>query len=168
MEGSGLNLIPLSGETLEQVRIWRNDPYIARFMEFQEEISVEAQQKWFHSLQNAHYFVIYVDTLPIGLIHLKNTTKETAESGLFIGNEKFLGTGIAYEASLLLLDFAFNELKLLTVTAKVHVQNKVAEDYNQLFGYKFNQAINENFNEWVLTSEDYSNKRKYLQMILLK
>lgn len=168
MKGHSLQLIPLSEDTLEQVRLWRNNPNISRFMEFKGEISVEQQLKWFQSVGDDHYFVIHYGKNPVGLINLKNINNKSAESGLFIGDEKYLGIGLAFEASLLLLDFAFNDLELLTITAKVNIKNKVAEDYNRMFGFQFNKTVNDEFQEWLLTKETYFQKRKHLEMMLLK
>lgn len=168
MKGFGLELKPLSESTLEQVRRWRNDKQTARHMEFRNEISIEGQQKWFSSIQNAYYFVIYSGSVPIGLIDLKkiDPDKKTAESGLLIGNKDFIGTGITLGASILLLDFAFDQLKLETVTAKIRKENQEAEKYNQLLGFEPEQSINAEFRIWVITKEMYQKKKTTLVSFL--
>lgn len=169
MEGFGLILTPLSEADLEQVRQWRNDEQTARYMEFRNEISPEDQKLWFLSLKNAHYFIITTDSVPVGLIDLKkiDEIKKTAESGLLIGNKKFVGTGIALGASVLLLDFAFERLKLEAVTAKISTDNNEAEKYNRLLGFKPEKSLNDRFNEWVLTRAAYQITRKQLIRLLI-
>lgn len=168
MKGFGLELKPLSESTLEQVRQWRNDGQTNRYMEFRSEISMEDQKKWFSSIQNAHYFIIYSDAVPVGLIDLKkiDSDRKTAESGLLIGNKDFIGTGIALGASILLLDFAFNQLGLETVTAKINKKNSEAEKYNQLLGFELNQSMNSEFRIWVITKEVYLKKKTILVSFL--
>lgn len=168
MKGFGLELVPINEELLETVRLWRNDAAVAQFMEFKEEISVSDQQKWFNSIQNAYYFVIKSAETTIGLIDLKkiDTYTKSAESGLFIGNKSFLQSGIALGASVLLLDFAFGELKLNTVTAKINQDNNEAVKYNQFLGFKRMETIRGDFHYWELKKEQYFINREKLVKLL--
>lgn len=168
MKGFGLELVPITEELLETVRLWRNDAVVAQFMEFKQEISVSDQQKWFNSIQNDYYFVIKSAETPIGLIDLKKIDRYTksAESGLFIGNKPFLQSGIALGASILLLDFAFGELKLNTVTAKIKKDNSEAEKYNQFLGFKRMETIRGDFQYWELKKELYFINREKLVKLL--
>lgn len=168
MKGFGIELKPLSEETLELVRCWRNDEQTSRFMQFREQIIPADQLKWFQSIENAHYFVIYTGTVPVGLIDLKkiDTEHKTAEAGLLIGNTDFVGTGIALGASVLLLDFAFGELHLQTVRATISNQNNEAEQYNQLLGFVKTQSLDEQFNRWELQQSNYTQNRRKLVALL--
>lgn len=168
MKGFGIELRLLSEETLELVRGWRNDEQTSRFMQFREQIAPADQLKWFQSLEKAYYFVIYSGAVPVGLIDLKKIDEKnkTAESGLLIGNTDFVGTGIALGASVLLLDFAFGELNLQTVTATISNQNSEAEKYNQLLGFVKKQSVDGQFYRWELEQSDYAQNRKKLVMFL--
>lgn len=168
MNGFGIELEPLSEQTLELVRKWRNDERTSRFMEFREKITSEVQQKWFASIENAHYFIIKSNAIPVGMIDLKKINKvaKTAESGLLIGEPNFVGTGIALGASLLLLDFAFGELTLETVSAKISSKNSEAQKYNQLLGFSFTASINDNFETWELPRQTYLDNRNRLIQLL--
>lgn len=168
MKGYGVELKLLSEETLELVRNWRNDTQIAQFMEFRDYISEQDQIHWFSNLQNAYYFVIYSTGIPVGLIDLKKLDEQrtTAESGLLIGNKEFLGTGIALGASILLLDFAFHELYLQTVTAKINKHNSEAIKYNQLLGFEKQKNLSGDFEEWQINQRQFLSKRSVLEKIL--
>lgn len=168
MKGFGVYLEPLSEANLELVRQWRNSAAIAQYMEYQNEISPEAQITWFRSLQSAHYFVIYAANSPCGLIDLKriNLETKTAEAGLFIGDTQFLGTGIALGASILLLDFAFEQLHLETVNAKMHKDNLEAKQYNQLLGFQHVEKRNSSFELWELKRSVYLKNRPRLVKFL--
>lgn len=168
MKGFGIELRLLSEETLELVRGWRNDEQTSRFMQFREHISPADQLKWFKSIENAYYFVIFSGAVPVGLIDLKKIDEKnkTAEAGLLIGNADFVGTGIALGASVLLLDFAFGELNLQTVTATINTLNSEAQQYNQLLGFVKIHALDEQFDRWELQQLEYVQQRKKLVGLL--
>lgn len=170
MKGFGVELVPLNFAHLEMVRLWRNDAKVAQFMEFQSHIDAQAQQKWFSRLQNTHYFVFFKDSIPVGLINLKDVDQKigTAESGLLIGHAAFRGTGVALGASILLLDFAFNQLRLTSVTAKMNRYHADAISYNQFLGFQLERERSDTFQIWVLTKEIYLQKRENLVKLLQK
>lgn len=158
----------LDESTLELLRIWRNAEGINQFMEHQAEISKEQQLLWFQNLpkESNFYFIIYSENKPIGMIHLSKIKDGEAESGMFIAENEFQGTGIAFNASLLLLDFSFDKIQLKNVSAKVKNDNKVAQEYNQLLGFKLENKANENFSNWKLKKEDYLIQREIINKLL--
>lgn len=170
LHGWGIRLEPLNSETAEQVRVWRNSSEVATQMEYRENITPAMQQKWFENIQNKRfaYFVIYSADVPVGMIHLAqiNSEEKTAESGLFIGNRLFLGTGVALAASLLLLDYAFDTLGLETIRAKVKQDNIQAEQYNRLLGFQKTTETGTGFFIWELTIQTYTVKRPKLTGML--
>jgi UDP-4-amino-4,6-dideoxy-N-acetyl-beta-L-altrosamine N-acetyltransferase len=170
LNGWGIRLEPLNSETAEQVRVWRNSPEVSSRMEYRDFISAEMQQKWFESVQNSRYayFVIYSADAPVGMIHLAqiNPEEKTAESGLFIGNPPFIGTGVALAASLLLLDYAFDTLGLEKIRAKVKQGNIQAEQYNGLLGFEKTTETGTGFLIWELTRQTYTIKRPELARLL--
>ncbi|HLU86690.1 MAG TPA: GNAT family N-acetyltransferase [Taishania sp.] len=168
MKGFGLELKPLSLETLELVRNWRNDELVLQFMQFKHYISQEEQLNWFRTLNDAYYFVIYEHETPLGLINIKKIDYEefSGEAGLFIGNKTFKGTGVALGASVLLLDFAFDRLELRTVGATMHKQNKDAILYNKLLGFEYSKSVDDQFEFWSMSKEKYLQKRKQLVQLI--
>ena len=158
-------LVSLNSDYLEIVRRWRNSDSISKFMEYREEISQQQQKQWFAKInpEKEYYFIIKKDLIPIGMIHINkiNSKLKTAEVGLFIGEDNYQGTGIAFGASLNLLDFAFDQLKLKKVFAKVKITNNNAVMYNSFLGFTEEYHLNPNFSMWKLTKETYKeNKAK--------
>jgi len=168
LQHNHIELRLLDESTLELLRIWRNAAGINQFMEHQAEISKEQQLLWFQNLpkESNFYFIIYSENKPIGMIHLSKIKDDEAESGMFIAENEFQGTGIAFNASLLLLDFAFDKIQLKNVSAKVKNDNKVAQEYNQLLGFKMENKANENFSNWKLKKEDYLIQREIIRKLL--
>lgn len=147
-------------DKLETVRLWRNKEQVSKFMEFKGEISKEQQISWFKNInpQKEYYFVIKKDAISIGLIHINkvNLEEKNAEVGLFIGESNYSGTGITIGASLNLLDFAFENLNLKEVFAKINNKNTNAIKYNSFLGFKLSHSHNNDFSLWKLTKESYA------------
>lgn len=166
LAGYGLKLKLLDTDTIQLVRNWRNQEQIRSQMEFQKLISETGQSMWFRKLdkQANQYFIIHIDDKPVGLIHLKNIDVKIriAEAGLFIGENTYVGTGISLGASILLLDYAFNQLNLQTIQAKVKNDNTIALQYNQLLGFKNKNQLNAYFSIWELSKSNFKDLRATL------
>ena len=50
--GYGIVLRRLTLEDIEQVRHWRNDPEINRWMIYQDRITSKQQREWFETINN--------------------------------------------------------------------------------------------------------------------
>jgi UDP-4-amino-4,6-dideoxy-N-acetyl-beta-L-altrosamine N-acetyltransferase len=170
IEKFGIYLEPLTLEMAMLVRKWRNSPKVNHFMDFKEQITKEQQEKWFATtlISENVYFIIHKESTPIGLIHLDrlDTTQKSAFAGLFIGSEGFEGTGIAFKASIALLEYAFETLKLETVYAKVHKDNKVAIDYNINLGFKNDGKELDPFLRLKIDAAAFYSQRSYLINLL--
>lgn len=171
LKGNNLVLESLTPETAELVRVWRNSEPIRSQMEYQSIISETDQAKWLNSVTNDEnrYFLIRYNETPIGMIHLADIDRvqATAETGLFIGEVSYSGTGIALEASVVLLHFAFEELGLKKVYAKIKKGNQQAEDYNEFLGFMREGEYNSGFGKWKLTAENFRIKEPQLMKLLL-
>ncbi len=166
----GITLEPLNIESIETVRIWRNQTQVNQFMDYQKIISKEDQLDWFKNIQNSNsaYYIIKKGNDQIGMIHLNqiNNATKSAEAGIFIGNNDFNGTGITLGASILLLDYAFTTLNLEIIYAKVKNNNSNAIKYNQLLGFTEDKAFNSEFTIWKLKSPAFFDiKPKLIQLL---
>ncbi len=166
----GIILEPLKINTIETVRLWRNQIEVSQFMEFRNEISKEEQLIWFQKIQktNSEYYLIKKEEHYIGLIHLNpiDFRTKSAEAGLFIGNNKFNGTGITLGASILLLEHAFNKLGLESIFAKVKNSNSNAIKYNKLLGFMEDKPHNTEFTIYKLKKEQFYNIKPKLINLL--
>ncbi|MFT6166579.1 MAG: RimJ/RimL family protein N-acetyltransferase [Vicingaceae bacterium] len=170
MERFSVKLEPLTEEAALIVREWRNAARVNQFMDFKDHISIEQQKNWFEQLQksNDYYFIIQSSEDLVGLIHLNrmNAQLKSAYAGLFVGNEAYEGTGITFQASVLLLDFAFNTLELIEVYAKVHRLNKAALAYNEALGFQPDGTESGDFLRLKLRREEYNRSRQALVSLL--
>jgi len=110
--GYGIVLRRLTLEDIEQVRYWRNDPEINRWMIYQDSITSKQQREWFETINNPfnYYFIIEVQQTPIGLIYAKDLDPLTleGEGGVFIGERNYRETDIPARASILWIRFCFD------------------------------------------------------------
>lgn len=170
LKGNNLVLESLTPETAELVRVWRNSVPIRSQMEYQDVISEREQMKWLSSVTNDEnrYFLIRYNEVPIGMIHLAHIDRveRMADTGLFIGEVSYSGTGIALEASLLLLHFAFEELGLKKVYAKIKKGNQQAENYNEFLGFIREGEYSPGFGKWKLTEKNFRIKEPKLMKLL--
>jgi len=140
--GYGIFLERLTRNDLELVRYWRNSEEVNSFMIYQNEISEQQQQDWFDSInndQNYYFIILNKREEKVGLVNIKDVDfiNATGEAGVFMFGQKNWGTGIALKAGALAGRFAFENLKLASLTCKVTKENKRAVTFNQYFGYQF-------------------------------
>lgn len=140
IRGYGVELVRLTEEHIEMLRLWRNDSSISRHMDFREVITPEQQQRWFDSLdpENDFYFLISVNGDFHGLIHFSSIDwyKAIGQAGLFIRSEEYQGTHLPVCASALLLEYFFSRTKLDKLEAKVMLGNDAALAYNLGLGFE--------------------------------
>lgn len=136
----GIVLESLRPDDLEMVRLWRNQAFIRSNMEFTQIITREAQENWYHQLDEESnlYWIIRTHNYPIGLIHIKNIDWHTitGEAGVFIGEPSYLEMPQPMLAILLMMELAFKALSFNTLRAKIRSGNKRAVDFNMRLGYQ--------------------------------
>ncbi len=101
---------------------WRNDPEIWRFTGSRpdREITPEMECSWLEKIlknvDEARFAIVCKHTDQyIGNIQLTNIDSDKAEYHIFIGDSSYWGKGIAFDASCLILNYAFINLKLKSV-----------------------------------------------------
>lgn len=170
IDAYGIRLERLRGEDIELIRQKRNSPEISRFMEYQEHITSDMQMKWFNSLnpQSDFYFVIHCEGKKIGLIHTSDIHWEdkTANSGLFLWNQNYLGTHVPVLASITMLDVFMGMIGIEAYYAKVLNTNKAALIYNTKLGFEEvpGQKASK-FKTLILTKEHYKERAATIRMI---
>jgi RimJ/RimL family protein N-acetyltransferase len=142
----GIELHSVTANDLEMIRNWRNESFVRERMFFQEEISIEEQQKWFAQLDETMvYLCIQYQNQFIGLINVKNADWENGlgEAGVFIGVQHYLNSHIPMLAILCLMDVFFEEFKFSKLIAHVRSDNKSALDFNKELGYTIEKIEND-------------------------
>ncbi|MFM1914661.1 MAG: hypothetical protein RLZZ531_330 [Bacteroidota bacterium] len=166
---SDFHLAPLQEEHIQLLRDWRNEESNRKWLQYQEIISESEQLRWFRSLdpKNFQLFIIFHQEKPIGEIHLKNIDLKlrSAESGIMM-DPLAKGTGMAFSASLLLLDYAFDQLELDQLLAKVNRENNEVKKYNEFLGFERIELRTDGFDYYRLDKSKYPEIRKRLTQFL--
>jgi len=109
---------------------WRNNPEIWKYTGNRpdKEISLEMEIDWFKkvSLRNTEKrFAICVGEIEeyVGNIQLTEINENSAQFHIFIGNEKYHNLGIGSKASVQIIKYGFEILKLKEIYLHVKVEN---------------------------------------------
>lgn len=126
---------------------WRNDPEVFKFTgnTYKNEIKIENELEWIHKVvanPNDYRCAILADGVYVGNIYLTDIDGKAANYHIFIGNKEYWGKGVAKKASLLILDYAFNTLKLETVKLKVRKENTSAFMLYKKLGFEVENEEN--------------------------
>jgi len=150
----GVELKPVQYDDIEQLRLWRNQPEIARQMLCEEVISALQQERWFsqisHDSKQRHYVIRYKKTA-IGAVNIKSLSDASVESakvlepGMYIGNPAYRGNLMAFLPALAINDYCFDYLGVEYLQARVKASNLAAIKFNQKLGYQIENKLKQHF-----------------------
>jgi len=136
-------LRPLALKDADVSYKWRNDPEVWSYTKFvlKDPITAEVEKQWLLNklnLTNEKRFAICVKNTNeyIGNIQLLDIRNDSAEFHLFIGEKKYWGKGIGFNASLMLLKYAFYNLNLKHIFLEVHSDNLAAYSIYKKVGFQ--------------------------------
>lgn len=172
LEGKYVYLKSADIEDAEFTLSLRQNPALTKYLP-RLDISLEQQKSWIKSQREKagdYFFVVRSnDGTRIGTTSIYNVNGETSEGGrLALVGDPMQNA----EASLLLYRFAFNVLKLKTITGYIVDGNKRAERFNKQFGCCTGEpkknVKGEMIRETLLTDEAFRQAEKRLNKILYK
>ncbi len=142
IKGSRIYLRPITIEDTECVVRWRNDKKVVENFIYRKNISKEEHLNWFHNKVETGDVIQFIicdnkTDKALGSIYLQNFNLESrqAEEGIFLGEEEAYGRGIGTEAAALVLKYAFENLKLHKLTARVLSYNQGSRRMHEKAGY---------------------------------
>ena len=120
---------------------WINNPLNNRYLHYNLPLKEDETYRWFERNQNRidrYDATIEADGIAIGLIGLLDIDFQNykAEYYITIGNREYLGKGIAFQASKLLLEYAFYELRLNRIFLFTEYNNTAAQRLFEKIGFK--------------------------------
>lgn len=107
---------------------WINDPRNNTYLHYDLPLEIEKTNKWYDSIKDRtdrYDAVIEADGVPVGLIGLLciDDKNKKAEYYISMGEHAYKRKGIAYTASLQILEYAFMKLNLNKVYLNVDSRN---------------------------------------------
>lgn len=149
LESERLLYEPLSSKHLSMNYVnWLNDKKVNKYLESKGGYTIETleaflkeQQKkqilfWAIFIKNSHKHIGNIKIDPIDLEH------NSGEYGIMMGDTTEWGKGYAKEASIKIINYCFNELKLSKITLGVINKNKAAVKLYEKIGFERYAIIN--------------------------
>lgn len=173
VEAYGIILEPITEADLETVRRWRNAEHVKMHMQYREYITEAMQQSWFKALDKScnYYFMIQKESEKVGVVNLKDIdwTHQTAEAGIFIGEENYLNTLVPVLATVSIMEYAFEVLRLKSLKAKIASGNLKAVLFNESIGYqKLEEPAGEGFDYYSTNEPAFREATKTIRNTLNK
>ncbi len=124
IKGKQVSLRPITKEDTDMVLSWRNSEQVKQYFIYRKDITVEEHLSWLANkveTGKVAQFIIETENGPVGSVYLQSIdqTHKNAEYGIFIGADGCVGKGYGTEAGRLILEYAFDVLKLHKVYLRV-------------------------------------------------
>lgn len=143
--GKKVYLRPLEEGDLHRLYRWINDPEVSIFLDQTFPLSLVYEAEFLKQAMTRPAFprdIIFAiclneDNRHIGVMGLHNIRYDhgTAGTGSFIGEKDLWGKGYGFDAKMILLDYAFNTLRLRKVCAGAKAFNGRSLGFNAKCGY---------------------------------
>lgn len=131
--GNKIVLRPIESKDTLNIVKWRNNPKVRERFIFRETFTVEMHEKWLNTKVKTGEVIQYIieeksTRRPIGSVYFRDVDRknESAEFGIFIGEDDCKGKGYGSEAVALFTQFGLNELKFHRISLRVFEDNEVA------------------------------------------
>lgn len=144
--GKKVYLRPLEEGDLHRLYRWINDPEVSIFLDQTFPLPLVYEAEFLKKSMTRPAFptdIIFAiclneDDRHIGVMGLHRIRYDhgTASTGSFIGEKDLWGQGYGFDAKMILLDFAFNTLRLRKVTAGAKAFNGRSLGFNAKCGYR--------------------------------
>lgn len=135
---NNVTLRKFTADDVESKVKWINDPVNNEFLHYNIPLDVEKTHQWFENTkdnQNRHDMIIEYGGVPVGVIGIINIGNKKGEYYITLGEHDYRRRGISYEATKLVLDFAFNKLGLQKVWLCVDEKNVAARKLYEKVGF---------------------------------
>jgi diamine N-acetyltransferase len=154
-----IKIRPLKRSDAFKSYLWRNDPEVWKYTGSKPDktITVGDEVNWINhvlSEKNSKRFAIIADGEYIGNIQLTDLNSSEGVFHIFIGNRSYWGRGAAKKATLLILSYAFLNLKLAAIKLRVRLEHIVAYKLYSIVGFK-EVKRNDDFIFMEITAKDF-------------
>lgn len=133
LDGERIYLRTITYDDTELVVKWRNQENVRKYFFYSNDFTNEIHENWMRTkveTGEVEQFIVCMkdNDRPVGCTYLRDVDYDNkkAEYGVFLGEEDIRGMGIGKEALELTVRYAFDELKLHRVYARVKETNKAS------------------------------------------
>lgn len=129
----GIYIRPITLDDSDDIVRWRNSEGVKKYFIYQDDFTREEHIKWYNTkiqTGEAIQFIIVEKSTEksIGSVYLRDIDliHKKAEYGIFIGEKAAKGKGYGTQAAKLILEYAFQNVKLHRVYLRVYADNERA------------------------------------------
>ena len=126
INGEKVSLRPISREDTPLIVAWRNKPSVYRHFIFRQPFTPPLHENWLRTKVDTGQVIQYIilenpSRRPIGSVYYRDVdlVNESAEYGIFIGEEDCLGRGLGTETARLFTRFGLDVLKMHRISLRV-------------------------------------------------
>ena len=159
IDGKEILLRPITDSDTANVVKWRNNPKVRENFIFRDLFTPESNRKWMQTKVDTGQVVQYIIEIkgekPIGSVYYRDISKinNSAEFGIFIGDDAEWGKGYGTEAARLFISLGFRELHLHRIFLRALESN-----HRAIRSYKDVGFVQEGvFHDMVLLDGKYQN-----------
>lgn len=131
--GDKVRLRPISYDDTELIVKWRNSPEVKRNFIFRDEMTTQMHLDWMKNKVEKGDVIQYIienleDNKPVGSVYYRDVDSEnqSAEYGIFIGENDARGKGLGSETAKLFTEFGLNYIGLHRISLRVIAGNDSA------------------------------------------
>lgn len=143
IQGEKIILRPISIDDTVSIVKWRNNPLVQKNFIFREKFTIEMHKHWMKTKVKNGEVVQYIivskdDNTPVGSVYYRDIDcdNNSAEFGIFIGEDSARGKGIGTEATKLFTRFGFKDMGLHRISLRVLDGNDGAYRAYEKSGFK--------------------------------
>ena len=142
IEGKSIRLRAIEKKDLKQLRDWRNEPDIKKFMREYRDLSMQNQLQWLDSLARDKNTIMFaIETKKRKLIGCTGLTyidwkNRRGEVSIYIGNKKYRSKGYGTDTLKTLMKYGFKELNLHMLFGEIFEYNKANIRLFEKCGFK--------------------------------
>ena len=142
INGEKVSLRPITREDTGLIVAWRNKPSVYRHFIFRQPFTRELHENWLATKVETGKVIQYIildkaSDKPVGSVYFRDVDpeNESAEYGIFIGEEDYLGRGFGTETAQLFTRFGLDVLKLHRISLRVLGGNEIARRSYEKAGF---------------------------------
>ena len=142
INGEKVFLRPITREDTPLIVAWRNTPSVYRHFIFRQPFTPELHENWLKTKVDTGQVIQYIimenpRRRPIGSVYYRDVdpVNESAEYGIFIGEEDCLGRGLGTETARLFTRFGLDVLKMHRISLRVLGGNDIARRSYEKAGF---------------------------------
>lgn len=124
----GIIIRPITKDDTALIVAWRNNERVRNNFVFQEVFTEEMHNNWMDTKVATGEVVQFIieteeENKPIGSVYFRDVTEESAEYGMFIGDDNEVGKGYGKAVVRLAMDYAFKVLNLDHIIIRIFADN---------------------------------------------